>query len=144
MSGHDRRSGDSDPGFQMAPMIDVVFLLLIFFMCSSSLRPPERTVELEQAVLGARAAETLPVQIEVEIDRAARVRFNGLELGFGAAGAMELERRLRELAGKFGEDQAVLIRADRLVPYQQVMDLLAACARAGVDSVAILAGTGGP
>lgn len=122
--------------FNMTPMIDVTFLLIIFFLLSSHLARQEIQTELElpQAASG-RASQ--------EEDSARRITINVLAdgqmlLGSQEVGADELSRRIEFEARQHqasGHELEVRIRCARQVPYHFVEPILLACARAGVRKV---------
>jgi biopolymer transport protein ExbD len=65
-----------DPEINLTPLIDVVFLLLIFFMVSTTFtRDTRLTVNLPEA--DANSSESLPDQIEVTVSEAGRFSVNG-------------------------------------------------------------------
>ena len=82
------------PGFQITPMLDVVFLLLCFFVATSvySQWENEISVRLPSAVSG-ETPDRLPGEIVVNVDAAGAIRVNGRELS-----REELGTRLRALA----------------------------------------------
>jgi biopolymer transport protein ExbD len=119
-------------GFNMTPMIDVVFLLIIFFLVSSHLASQEVQLELD---LPSAASGQRP-----NAEAAARVTVNVLEdgeiqLGADTVGADELSRRLQYELARSGADLEVRIRADRTAVYRHVEPILLACARAGAWNV---------
>ncbi len=118
-------------------MIDVVFLLIIFFLVSSHLAQQEVQTELDlpQADTGQRA----------EQDKIRRVVVNVLpdvETGgrLTVAGQMMDNESLRTLidfeSRQTGGRLEIRIRCDRKVPYRIVEPIMVACARAGVWKVA--------
>jgi biopolymer transport protein ExbD len=118
--------------FNMTPMIDVVFLLIIFFLVSSHLARQEAqmVLPLPEADSGQRSPA----------DDAPRVTINVLRDGslMWAGRTVPVERlsdRLREKLARDGEDLEVRIRADRNVAYLHVEPILLACARAGIWNV---------
>ena len=67
------------PLLQLAPMIDVVFLLLIFFMVSTTFqRETELSVQLPKA--NAEESEAQPESIEIVINQRGQYFLNGREL----------------------------------------------------------------
>ena len=52
-----KRDESEDPGVQMAPLLDIVFLLLIFFLVTASLKKPhkELPVHVPDAALAAKS-----------------------------------------------------------------------------------------
>ncbi|QDU98272.1 biopolymer transport protein ExbD [Lignipirellula cremea] len=134
------RSGEF--GFNMTPMIDVVFLLIIFFLVSSHLA--KREAQLQLPLPEASAGEQ-PVD-----DDAARLTINVLEDGgVMIAGRVvtptELPERLGERLLKSGPDLEVRIRSDRHTPYREVQKVMLACAQSklwNVKFAVIKKGTG--
>ena len=124
------RSGDF--GFNMTPMIDVVFLLIIFFLVSSHLAKQEAQMQLPLPVAdsGQEAAEdTLPrVTVNVMSD-------GGLMVSGRRVEANELLARLQQRLAEVGQDLEVRIRGDRQVDYQHVEPIMLACARSGIWNV---------
>jgi biopolymer transport protein ExbD len=125
--------GRARVGFNMTPMIDISFLLIVFFIVSSRLAQQEIQLELDlpQAASG-KAAETEPT--------GRRLVVNVLPEGeLMAAGAIidpaDLERLIALERSKAGEDLEVRVRSDRQVPYRFVEPVLLACTKAGVWKV---------
>jgi len=123
---------DRTLGFNMTPMIDVVFLLIIFFLVSSHLARQEMQMPLDLPTAGSGHD---PVESETP-----RVTINVLPsgetlLGSGSVTAGELTSRLQVERDRSGRDLEVRIRADRAVAYRHVEPIMLACARAGVWNV---------
>lgn len=63
-----RPAGGNPIGAVMTPMIDVVFLLLVFFLCTSSFEEPEQNLAaslvVAQQTPGAGAAQETPPELE--------------------------------------------------------------------------------
>lgn len=117
--------------WNMTPMIDVSFLLIIFFLVSSHLAQQE--VQLELDLPEAASGEAF------RADERRRIVFNILPDGSVATGGETLAVSELEPLVRFEQqrdaDLEVRIRADRQVPYGRVEPLLVACARAGVWNV---------
>jgi biopolymer transport protein ExbD len=123
------RSGEV--GFNMTPMIDVVFLLIIFFLVSSHLAKQEAQMELPLPVADSG---------EEPNDEARR-----LTLNVTADGSMllagrpidrdELKQRLKQARVEHGQDVEIRIRGDRNVPYSAVSPIMLSCARTGIWKV---------
>ena len=118
--------------FNMTPMIDVVFLLIIFFLVSSHLAKQEAQMELELPV--ADSGTLLPDSHE------RRLTLNVIEDGsLLLAGRRihpdRLQRQLAEAQRGGERDVEVRLRSDRKVPYRLIEPVLLACARAGVWNV---------
>lgn len=130
--GNLRRPG---VGFNMTPMIDVVFLLIIFFLVSSHLSRQEfEKIDLPDAGTGQplQQDETrcMVVNVLPGEQQAGRILVAGRAVAGGElAGMIEYESR------SGGAPLEVRIRCDRQVPYQVVEPVMIACARAGVWKV---------
>lgn len=124
--------------FNMTPMIDVVFLLIIFFMVSSHLAKQEiqAEVDLPTATTGTeqRDEENRRVTINVMPEGNGYV----LKLGTVPVKPEKLRERivdLRDRAKRNGRELEVRIRSDRSAPYRIVEPILLACAKSGVWNV---------
>ncbi len=123
--------GNGQLATNMTPMIDVVFLLIIFFLVSSHLAQQENELPLP-----------LPTAISGEESRqdAHRITLNLLGSGeIMLAGKpvrlSQLAERLSQAVSRVGQDVEVRIRADRQVAYQHVAPVLNAAARSGIWNV---------
>lgn len=114
--------------FNMTPMIDVVFLLIIFFLVSSHLAQQEIQTELD---LPAAASGRLPKlearRIVVNVLRDGTLLFAGEPVD-----EFELADRIRVERQTQSQSLEIRVRCDRHVPYVNVEPILTACASAGV------------
>lgn len=125
-----RRKPEEPEDFQMAPMIDMVFLLLVFFMCVSTLASAERAVQLELPESHeAKVPEDLSGRglISVEAD-------GTIHLGPEVVTSGELVDLLRQRLGR-EPGLRMQVRADRATPYRHIEEVLRACAEAGAADV---------
>jgi biopolymer transport protein ExbD len=119
-------------GANMTPMIDVVFLLIIFFLVSSHLAKQETRPALDLPAAGPQP----PV-----IDSAEQLTINVNDDGALSVGGAAIDvQRLTELVqlhvDQHGSTAAVRIRTDRSVPYGWIEPLLKTAADAGVANLA--------
>lgn len=118
----------SEIGFNMTPMIDVTFLLIIFFLISSHLAQQEVQMELELP-----AAETGSGTIDESRLIVVNVLPGGTIMTAGKlVDSEELQRIFDFERRQVGEDLEIRIRSDRHVPYRAVEPIMIAAARAGV------------
>src|SRR4051812_10544165 len=127
------RSVSADVGFNMTPMIDVVFQLIIFFLLSSHLAKQETQLPLP---LPAAASGSAPAT-----DDRPRLTVNVLADGTLLVASRpvstdDLATLLRERKSAHGEELEVRIRGDRSVLYSRVEPVLVACVQAGIWNVA--------
>ncbi len=121
---------DGQQEFQIAPMIDIVFLLLVFFIVSYSMAQIEREMGIQLP-----RAETATEQSS---------RRNEVVVNLGPEGDLivnrqamqydELQRRLQRLA-QFGGAPDVIIRADENCPHGYVIRVMDVCQKADVTNI---------
>jgi len=119
-------------GFNMTPMIDVVFLLIIFFLVSSHLARRENQLELPLPLAATGQ--------EISDDQTRRLTLNVLDDGeLLLAGRTVLPHQLAEELLQRGRsepaDLELRIRASRHVAYGAVSPILLDAARAGIWNV---------
>ena len=127
-TGQDRELSNN-----MTPMIDVVFLLIIFFLVSSHLAKQESRVPLELPEAASHATDDLQtpaLTVNVLADGSWRI-------AGGAVDAESLVKILADYRSRSGAAAMVRVRTDRTVPYERVEPLLRETARAGLPNVAI-------
>jgi biopolymer transport protein ExbD len=117
------------PDINLTPLIDVVFLLLIFFMVSTTFKDDARIkVQLPEAQ-GEEVPAEEPRILEIVIDGAGTFYVNQ---------RMVVDRKLKTLkkaiAGAAGEDREipVVIKADAKTPHQAVMTAMDAASQLGL------------
>jgi biopolymer transport protein ExbD len=123
---------DSHVGFNMTPMIDVVFLLIIFFLVASHLAKQEIQLELDlpRADSGGQTPDEERPRITVNV-----LADGQISLGGDAVDAGDLTRRLSYAAERAAQDLEVRIRGDRHVPYRYIEPILLACVRSGIWNI---------
>jgi len=119
-------------GFNMTPMIDVVFLLIIFFLLSSHFakRDAQLHLDLPTAKSGKPQGEDATHRAVVNILPEGDVLFGGQTVD-----AAELQQRVAARRQADGPNLEVRIRSDQAVEYRHLEPVLRACARAGVWNV---------
>ena len=114
----------------MTPMIDMVFLLLVFFMTVSTLAQADRRVALE---LPESASSDVPEDLSgrgtISLDAEGRI--------FLSAQVQSLDAMRASIKQSLAEDPElqILVRADQATPYSAVKSVLRACAEVGVYEV---------
>lgn len=115
--------------FNMTPMIDISFLLIIFFIVSSHLAQQEVKLELDlpNAASGDEASEEGERRLVVNLlpDGSIMAAGRAIELP-------DLAQLIADERRRAGPDVEVRIRGDRTAPYEQVAPILVACTKAGV------------
>ena len=128
---------DGDLGFQIAPMVDVVFVLMLFFMASAGLQVVERELGINlpsgRAAVGANEPVT-PIVVQIASD--GQVLINGQAYDESPTNA-ELpgtRDKLKELISYGGKDP-VIIQPAPDVRQERVIQVLNAAAAGGVKNL---------
>lgn len=134
---HIQEEEERDFDFQIAPMVDVIFMLVIFFMLSAAVKQTEFGLGMTMPGEGTPSSEATPLTpIEVEIREDGTVLFNQLAVGQPDDKMLEdLTERLKKAVELFGDKQPVIIQPRPFVLHQRVIDVMNACAAANVKAL---------
>ena len=111
----------------VAPLIDVVFLLLIFFMLTSTFIEPEA---VDLMLEGGQSATVTPTEpLEVQVTTEGTIRLNGLRLSLGQL-TTEISARI-----KGDQERAVTIKADAEVQVQVLVQIMDQVQLAGANNL---------
>ena len=128
-------SADGNLGFQIAPMVDVVFVLMLFFM---AIIGADATREL-QVFLPGQHGKAEPTVAMVEIGTDGSVVFNNEVLGQPSdTNLASLRGRFELILQQFGDKDPVLIRPVPSTPHERLVQVVAAIQAAGVKKVTFL------
>lgn len=133
-----------EPRFAMAPMIDMVFLLLVFFMCASHLSQTQNvTMEIptaSKAVVPKERPDRWVVNIQVERDSAGNLvrnaQGNAIAHLFSGNHPTTIEDLSDQVKGRLKElpQLKVYLRADAEAPHKEMKKVMNAMAEVGVDN----------
>ena len=128
-----RERATEEVDINLTPLIDVVFLLLIFFMVTTTFnRQAALKVDLPEAT--AAALEQPDDRLELVIDREGRYYLNGSPLV--NTQAKTLVAALRQ-AAQGRTELPMVIRADARTPHQAVVTAMDSAARIGLTRLSI-------
>lgn len=133
-----KQSSPEPAGFQIAPMVDIVFLLLIFFLVTWNFAryETELDVKVPTAKEGKESRRSAgEVIINVKADGSIVVNRKTVTPG-------ELGDILRKIAELY-PDQAVILRGDEAVDYRHIVTVLDVCRGANIWNVAFATGRTG-
>jgi biopolymer transport protein ExbD len=117
----------ADAKFAMAPMIDMVFLLLVFFMCASHLSTVQ-SVELEiPTATKAVVPKERPDRFVINVDRDGLIYGGNVQLTLDQLKAMVTEHKEAAPALK------VYLRADQQTSHRHVKKVMGVMAELGID-----------
>lgn len=126
-------SGRRPVGANMTPMIDVVFLLIIFFLVSSHLSRQENSLPLDLPIAdssGTADADASSLTISVDANSNWFVGGRRVDLD-------EIRDVFSDHARRDGADAKLRLRTDRDAEYQAVEPLLREAAKAGLSDASI-------
>ena len=142
-----RRREDPSIEVQLAPMADIGFLLMCFFIISS--KPPRHEADLGMTLPGSVSDQVtmdMPEEVCVGIRADGAVEVNESVVGTPADREM---KSLLDLLVKFKESAdlnhskaLVTVDADNAATHQRIVDVLNACGHAGITGVTISDDTG--
>ena len=129
-----RKRGRHEASVELTPLIDVVFLLLIFFMVSTEfIKETELKIDLPEA-----SGDVQPEQrevIEVTVDRVGDYAVNGeLLLNGELATLVDVLSRSKQ---RFGADARLIITADSAAEHQWVVRAMDAAGKVGLTRISI-------
>ncbi len=130
-------SEDGDVGFQIAPMVDVVFVLLLFFMASagSQIIPKELTINLPSGRQNPNPTAPLNTII-IDIFPDGKVQVNNKVYDDPTSKDLpELKGWLKDTINKFGDKDPVIIRPDPKTKQERIVDVLNAAVAANVTKL---------
>lgn len=121
-----------EPEINLVPMIDVVLVLLIFFMVATSLRH-QSELEIRLPEASGQPMPQAVAQLEVDIDPEGRYAINGRALD--ATDARALKEKLTAEAD--GRNLPLTVNADGRTPHQAVVRVLDVAGQLGIKQLAI-------
>ena len=119
------------PGIQLAPLVDVLLLLLIFFLMTWNAARNENELDVKVPKASSAKEKTAPIgDVVVNVKADGNVIVNRRTLS-----ASELGELLKGLV-QLNPEQAVVIRGDETGAYKNIIGILNICTEAGITNVA--------
>src|SRR5689334_25403330 len=119
------------PGIQLAPLVDVLLLLLIFFLLTWNAARNENELDVKVPKAAAAKERSAPIgDVVVNVKSDGNVVVNRRTLT-----GPELTDLLKGLV-QLNSEQAVVIRGDEAGAYKNIVEVLNVCSQAGVTNVA--------
>mgnify|MGYP002629545483 CR=1 FL=1 len=124
-----RRKKNEISEVDMSPLIDMVFILLIFFMVSSTFTK-DMKLDLERPGASSASRASSKV-IRVYIDNQAQVYINAQPVKLWA-----VQGQLREIL-RASTEKSILVITDETIPVEKLIELVDQCRLSGAKDVAV-------
>lgn len=116
-------------GLDLTPVIDVVFILLIFFMVTSTFKQDELALMLDLPTSDAKAVEVKKDEIFIELSTN-KLAIKGIEVSFES-----LEDNLKEIDDT---KKTIIVRIDKQVAYERVVKVLDLLQKYNLNNLALV------
>jgi biopolymer transport protein ExbD len=126
-----RREEEDNFSFDMTPMIDVVFLLIIFFMVSTVFVDFSRKMDINLPTSKSSALDESTKTLEVEMSKDKKIFLAGKSLTL-----LGLETTLAKMEFKDKKPSAI-IRADKSLPYGVVIQVMGLLQKKGIPDISV-------
>lgn len=113
----------------LTPVIDVVFILLIFFIVTSVFKKEELALMLDLPTSNAKEMEIKKEQIFIELSQN-KLAIKGIEVSFES-----LEDNLKAVKNK---ENPVIVRIDKKVEYQRIVKVLDLLQKYNLSNLALV------
>jgi len=120
----------------VTPFIDVILVLLIIFMVAAPLSTVDLPIDLPSSTATPQKKPDKPTYVSIKPDLALAIGENSVKRG-------DLVRALDAMADG-GKDRFIFLRADRAVPYGEMMDVLEILRAGGYSKIKLVALEGVP
>ena len=125
-----KRAAPQHPGIQLAPLVDVLLLLLIFFLLTFNAARSENELDVKVPKASSAKEKTATMgDVVVNVKADGNVVVNRRTLS-----TTELSEMMKNLVALY-PDQAVVIRGDEAGAYKNIVGVLNICSEAGVTNV---------
>ena len=130
----------SDAGFQIAPMIDVVFVIMLFFMVMAGAVKVEH--ELKTTLPGNAETSTateIPDEITIGVSENGQITINEDPVGTPQDKTLDAlfneMTKLKQAAIQSGSKLLITVQAEEAARYERVINVLDVLARADINNV---------
>ena len=121
-----------EPTLNLTPMIDIVFLLIIFFMVGTQFAQMERQYDIELPTVSvAQPLTDLPDEIVINVRRNGDIILKTQHLTIA-----ELRSEMRKAKRNYA-DQSVVIRGEGSGEYQHIVNVLSVCHEENINSISL-------
>lgn len=116
-------------GLDLTPVIDVVFIILLFFIVTSVFKKEDLALMLDLPAASAKELKVDEDQVFIELS-SEKLAIKGIEVSFES-----LENNIKVIENK---NQSVIVRIDKKVEYQRVIKVLDLLQKYEVTNLALV------
>lgn len=128
-----RKEPEDNFTLELTPLIDVVFLLLIFFMVSTVFVEFNRRMDLNLPASNSSILDERSESLEIEMTADKQIFLNGSKITMAD---LEFSITSAESAGE-KKGKSALIRADKNLPYGDVIKVMGILQSAGIPDISV-------
>jgi len=126
---------DESHDINVTPFIDVILVLLIIFMVAAPLSTVDLPIDLPTSTAAPQKKPDKPTYVSIKADLA-------VAIGENVVKRVDLVRQLETADGN--KDRYIFLRADRAVPYGEMMNILELLRGGGFNKIKLVALEGVP
>ena len=126
-----RKEGEDNFAMEMTPLIDVVFLLIIFFMVSTVFVDFSRHMDINLPTSKSSVIDEEQKTLEIEMSKDKQIFLAGKKTNI-----LGLEQSLNKLDTKT-KKQTAIIRADKVLPYGEGIEVMGLLQKAGIPDISV-------
>ena len=131
-----REKRQEEVGIDLTPFIDVVFMLLLFFVVSTTLFKGATQLGVQLPKADVQPLTKEGNTIEIGVDASGAYYLNGVSIGSASPDKLK-----KSLAAKLAQNKslAIVLAGDKKAPHQAVVSALEVTSQLGVTQVRIIA-----
>lgn len=125
-----------EPSLDMSSLIDVSFLLLIYFLVTSTLEPRESDLSMEMPTDSGKASSIQIDPLKIRLTAAGQITIAEQVMADDAQMEAELDR-YKQLTDATDKQPLVIVASDDDAKQQRFVDLMNALARVGITTITL-------
>jgi biopolymer transport protein ExbD len=125
-----------DPALDISSLIDVSFLLLIYFLVTSTLEPRESDLSMEMPTDSGRASSIQIDPLKIRLTAAGQISIADQIMADDAQVEAELDR-YKQLTDATNKKPLVIVTSDDEAKQQRFIDLMNGLAKVGITTITL-------
>jgi biopolymer transport protein ExbD len=125
-----------EPALDISSLIDVSFLMLIYFLVTSAMTPREGDLSMELPTDSGKASAIQIDPLKIALDRSGVISVGGQKMADDRSLAVELDR-YKQLTDATNKKAMVVVSADNEAKQQRFADLMNQLSRVGISTITL-------